>query len=217
MATYNVPAGPNVTLANVLANGADAGTATITANSGAQTIWDGTNKRVPSASVQALVNMGSSAFSAYPLAAGTDIPAKGYANYLASTDPAYKLSGYPLVPGTDVTNLGKVVAKAVETELTATTQQTVVTFTPTATGLFLVKAVVRVVTATTTLTLGLAWEDAASTSQTYTWENAASLPVGFRLELPVIIAAASGAAVAMTATAGTASQAYVSGSIEELV
>jgi hypothetical protein len=217
MAVYNVPPGPNITLAAVLANGNDAGTSSITAGSGAHTIWDGTNNRVPNASVQGLVNLGANAFAGYPLHLGTDMPAAGSANYLASTDPAFKLSAYPLVPGTDVTNLSKTVAKAVETGLTTTTATTIVTFTPTATGLFLVKAVVRVITAATTLTLTLTWDDAAGTAQTYTWENATSVPIGVRLELPVIIAAGSAAAISVSATAGTANQAYISAAIEELV
>jgi hypothetical protein len=218
MATYNVPPGPNITLASVLANGNDAGTASITANNGAVTIWQGgSTLQIPNTAVQGLKNLGNNAFAGYPLHLGTDLPAAGAANYLAPTDPAAKLSGYPLVPGVDVTGLSKAVAKAVETELTTTTATTIVTFTPTAVGLFLLKVVVRVVTAATTLTLTASWYDAAGTAQTYTWENAASLPVGIRLELPVILAAGTGGAITVSATAGTANQVYVSAAIEELV
>jgi len=218
MATYNVPPGPNITLASVLANGNDAGTASITANSGAVTIWQGgSTLQIPNTAVQALKNLGTNTFSGYPLKLGTDLPAAGAATYLASTDPAAKLSAYPLVPGVDVTNLSKTQAKAVETELTTTTATTIVTFTPTAVGLFLLKVIVRVVTAATTITLTASWYDAAGTAQTYTWENAASLPVGIRLELPVILSAGTGGAITVSATAGTANQAYVSAAIEELV
>jgi len=210
--------GPNITLASVLANGNDAGTASITANNGAVTIWQGgTTLQIPNAAVEGLKNLGANAFSGYPLKVGTDLPAAGAATYLASTDPAAKLSAYPLVPGVDITGLGKIQAKAVETELTTTTATTLVTFTPAATGLFLLKAVVRVVTAATTVTLQASWSDAAGTAQSYTWENATSLPVGIRLELPVIAAAGSAGAITVTATAGTANQVYCSAAIEELV
>ncbi len=246
-ASYNVPAG-TLTLAQVLANGNDCGTATITANSGAQTLWDGTNHRVPNVSVQGLKNLGSNALSAYPLAVGTDIPAASKGNYLAAADPAAKLSAYPLavgtdvghdtaagvgaiadtapaasisayplVPGADVKGISRVVAKAVETELTATTATQIATYTPTAAGIFAVKAVARIITATTTLSLSVTWDDPAGTAQTYTWENAANLPVGYRLELPVVAAAGTSAAITVSATAGTANQAYISASIEELV
>jgi hypothetical protein len=218
VATYNVPPGPNVTLANVLANGNDAGTQTITAGSGAHTIWDGTNMRVPNASVQGLVNLAASAFSGYPLKVGTDLPAAGVANYAATTDPAYKLSAYPLVPGVDVTGLGKVVAKAVAVELTTTTATTIVTFTPTANGVFYVKLILSVRTAATTVTASVSWTSAGTgAAETYTWENAASLPVGTRLELPLTIDATSATAIAGSVTAGTANQVYASASITELV
>jgi hypothetical protein len=207
-----------VTLAAVLANGNDAGTASITAQSGAKTIWNGGSGQVPNAAVQGLTNLGSSTFSAYPLALGTDIPAASVKTYAASSDPAYKLSSYPLTPGTDVTNLGKVVAKAVATELTTTAATTVLTYTPTGAGVFLVRLILTVKTAVTTVTASLSWTgDSSGASETYTWENASSLPVGTRLELPLTIDATSGSAIEVSVTAGTASQVYASGSITELV
>jgi len=214
---YNVPPGPNVTLANVLANGNDAGSSSITAGSGAHTIWNGTSNYVPNASVQGLINLGANAFSAYPLKIGTDMPAAGVANYAASTDPAYKLSAYPLVPGVDVTNLGKVVAKAVATELTTTSATTVATFTPSAAGLYIIKAAVVVLTAATTVTLTATWTDPNGGALTYTWENATSLPVGTRLELPLVVTATSTAAISVSAMAGTANQVYVTAAIIEYV
>lgn len=214
MADYNVPQGQTPSLASVLAVGSDAGSYSITANSGANTIWDAATKNVPQASLAGP----AASLSAYPLSIGKDIPAASVKTYAASTDPAYQLSAYPLVPGTDITNLGKIVAKAVASELTATTATTVLTYTPAASGVYEIGAALTVLTAATTVTLTAGWTDAASgAAQTYTFENAISIPVGTRMELPLTIVASSASAITLTATAGTASQVYVSGKIIEFV
>lgn len=245
MADYNVPLGAQATLSAVLANGNDAGNQSITSGNGAKTIWNGDS--VPNASVEGLVHMGANSLSGYPLVLGTDlpaagvdhylaatdpaaklssyplslgkdIPAAGVANYLAATDPAAKLSAYPLVPGTDMTNLTKVVTKDIAKELTGITATTVLTFTPAADGVFIVKLALTVKTAATTVTLSASWTDPTSaTAETYTWENAESIAVGTRLELPIMFVAAANDAISISATAGTANQVYVSGSIEQLV
>jgi len=138
--------------------------------------------------VQGLVNLGTNAFSAYPL-----------------------------VPGVDLPHVGVVRTSATATELTTTTATTIATYTPTATGLFVIQASVTVVTAATTLTLTVSWTDPSSSSaQSYTWYNATSVPVGTTLQLPVFFAAAADA-ITVSATAGTASQVYVSAEIVEVV
>jgi hypothetical protein len=104
------------------------------------------------------------------------------------------------------------VANASDTELTTTTATTVATFTPTAQGNFIIDAYFRVVTASTTVTLTASWTD-GSGSQTYTWVNATSEPVGSYHNAPLYLNATTGSAITITATAGTANQVYVSGTI----
>ncbi len=117
------------------------------------------------------------------------------------------------------TNTGNVVAKATNTEITATTATTVLTYTPTATGQFAIKLGFSVITAETTVTITATWTDPASAAvQTYTWLSAFSAPVGTYELLPLdAIAASTASAVAVTVTAGTASQVWVTGRIEEQV
>jgi hypothetical protein len=70
MATIDMPPAPTTaTLAQVLANGNDAGSASITAHNGAQTIWDATTSTVP----QAVQGGPAGQLSGYPLKPQTDV------------------------------------------------------------------------------------------------------------------------------------------------
>ncbi|MEM3264926.1 MAG: hypothetical protein QXH07_03115 [Thermoplasmata archaeon] len=106
------------------------------------------------------------------------------------------------------------VAKTSELELTSTSATTVATYTPSASGNFVLFVYARVVTAATTLTLTASWTDAAG-AQTYTWLNAISEPVGSYTFLPLFINSTT-SAITITATAGTANQVYCSANIVSL-
>lgn len=106
-------------------------------------------------------------------------------------------------------------ANASDTELTVTTATTVATFTPTAQGNFMVNVYYRVVTAATVLTLTATWDDGTG-AQTYTWVNTTSQAVGSYVLAPVYVNATTAAAITITATAGTANQVYVSGTIIQI-
>lgn len=179
---------------------------------------DTSNGTVNSTKVEALVHMGASSFSAYPLVVGTDLPAASIHTYAAAADPAYKLSAYPLVPGVDVTNTNKIVAAALAEELTVTTPVTVATYVPTASGIYDIDCSVTIMTAATDLTLQATWTDPSSGSaETYTWYNAQSVAVGTVAQLPLKAIACAADAISVTATAGTANQAYVTTKITERV
>ncbi|MEM3859848.1 MAG: hypothetical protein QW478_10665 [Candidatus Micrarchaeaceae archaeon] len=105
-------------------------------------------------------------------------------------------------------------AKTSELELTSTSATTVATYTPSASGNFVLFVYARVVTAATTLTLTASWTDAAG-AQTYTWLNAVSEPVGSYTFLPLFINSTA-SAITITATAGTANQVYCSANIVSL-
>jgi hypothetical protein len=102
-------------------------------------------------------------------------------------------------------------------EITTTVQTTVLTYTPSANTSLVVRASLTIITASTTVTLSASWTDPNSGAQTYTWENATSVPVGVRLELPLTILAAAGQPVQVSVTAGTVNQVFVTGCIERLV
>lgn len=78
---------------------------------------------------------------------------------------------------------------------------------------FMVALFVRVITAATTLTVKLSYDDGSGTSSTDYILNARLMPVGSTRITPVYFYAASGTNVTVTATAGTASQVYISCSI----
>ena len=103
-------------------------------------------------------------------------------------------------------------ANASDTELTTTTATTIATFTPTTQGNFILSVYYRVVTAATTLTLSAAWDDGTG-AQTYTWVNSTSQAVGSYTLTQLYINATTSAAISISATAGTANQVYVSGTI----
>lgn len=107
--------------------------------------------------------------------------------------------------------VGTVVAESTEQELTTTSATSIASFTPTATGMFLVGVYFRVVTAATTVTITITYDDVTG-AQTITPVNAVSEAVDSYTNWDFICATTS-AAITVTATAGTASQVYVSSSI----
>jgi len=106
------------------------------------------------------------------------------------------------------------IASAVETELTTTSATTITSFTPSATGFFLVMIYFRVVTAATTVTVSITYNDVTG-AQTLTPVNAISEPIGSYTNM-VSICATNAAAITVSVTAGTANQVYASAAIVAL-
>ena len=100
----------------------------------------------------------------------------------------------------------------IEAEVTGTVAQTIASFTPTASGNFIVFVYFRVTTAATTVTLAISWADVTG-AQSNTVVSAVSEPVGSYTIAPLYINATTAAAIAVSCTAGTANQVYVSGTI----
>ncbi len=102
---------------------------------------------------------------------------------------------------------------ASEVELTTTGSTSIVSYTPTAQGNYLVSVYFRVVTATTTVTVTVTYTDSTG-SQTITVLNAQSEATG-SYSLATLPINATAAAITVSATAGTANQVYVSAAIGE--
>jgi len=99
--------------------------------------------------------------------------------------------------------------------LTTTTATEVMAYSPTITRVVRVQPGAQILNAATTLTLTATWTDPTSGSQqTYTWANAENLPVGPVPIAPILVTVAGGTTLTVTATAGTAGNIVVSGSIE---
>jgi hypothetical protein len=252
---------------------------------------------INNAKVQGLVNLGTHAFSGYPLAVGTDLPTANESHYVANDNSGNLMTilnndtsattlnnaklGGPLVngvtagtgiavsgnpvsgvgsptvsasnvpnsalagpllnavtAGTGITVTGNpasgvgsptvavtesavggvpvIVARAIETELTVTTAVVVAQYTPTATEGFWITVFARVITAATTLTVTITYDDAAGTSQTVTLVPTNSLAVGNYVLESAFIVAGTAAAIKVNATAGTANQVYVSALIAQV-
>ena len=107
------------------------------------------------------------------------------------------------------------VANVSNSELTSTSATTVLSYTPSSQGNYMVMVYYSVITAATDLTLKLTWTDSTG-SQSYTWVNGTSQAVGSYNVLPVFINSIA-SAITVTATAGTANQVYVSGSIIQIL
>lgn len=118
--------------------------------------------------------------------------------------------GSDWIPTTE--SSGGPLASVQDVEVTGTTAQTILSYTPTAKGNFKLGLYFRVVTATTTVTLEVTYTD-ASGAQTITVINALSEAVGSYSLTDFMINAESTAAIEIIATAGTADQLYVSASI----
>lgn len=108
-----------------------------------------------------------------------------------------------------------VVAGSTNLELTATTATQIFSFTPPIDGMYTVKCYLRVVTASTTVTVTIAYDDSGG-AQTYTPAalNAQSLAVGSYSMVDYSFEATGSAAITLTVTAGTANQVYVTSALE---
>lgn len=107
---------------------------------------------------------------------------------------------------------GGALALANEVELTGVSAQTIVAYTPTAAGLFLVGCRLRVTAATTVVSAQVTYTDAAG-AQTSTWLNAVPKEVGSYDLMPIVISSAAGSPITVSVTAGTANQVYAGASI----
>ena len=107
------------------------------------------------------------------------------------------------------------VANVSNLELTSTSATSILSYTPTSQGNYMVMVYYSVITDATDLTLTLTWTDSTG-SQSYTWVNDTSQAVGSYNVLTVFINSIA-SAITVTATAGTANQVYVSGSIIQIL
>jgi len=106
------------------------------------------------------------------------------------------------------------VADAQPTLLTTTNATTVISYTPTAQGNYVVRVYLQVITAATTVTVQVTYADSVG-AQTNPVLNAQSCAVDSYSLPPVYFNAVSGTAIAVVVTAGTASQVYVSADISQ--
>ncbi len=86
-----------------------------------------------------------------------------------------------------------------------TTATTVVSYTPTANGNFVIGVYFRVITATTAVTIGVTWDDVGG-AQTLTLLSAVSETVGSYALTTFMVDATTAAAINVSMTAGTAGQ-----------
>ncbi len=110
--------------------------------------------------------------------------------------------------------VGATLASARNEEVTSTSAQTILNFTPTTSGMYSVKSYLRVVTAATNITLTITYADSGG-AQTYTPAalNNQSIAVGSHGVIAYDFEAMSGTAITLTVTAGTANQVYVTGAL----
>ena len=104
------------------------------------------------------------------------------------------------------------VADATEVSITSTGATTLVSYTPTTDGKFLVLTYFTVSTAATVVTLTYSWTD-SSGAQSSTIINAVSEPIGSYAINPFVVTAKSGSPINVTITCGTANQVVASSSI----
>lgn len=107
---------------------------------------------------------------------------------------------------------GGAVASAAEVEVTVTTGQTVLTYTPTTSGPFLIGLYLRVITAATTVSAVVTYTDATG-AQSKTLQASASLAVGSYPLDSITIDAVAGDAISVVVTAATIDQVYASAAI----
>jgi hypothetical protein len=109
-----------------------------------------------------------------------------------------------------------VVARAKRVPLTGTAATTVLSATARKTSLFALSAYASVANAQTNLTLQATWTDPdTGNPQTYTWLNNVAEPVGVYPQNTIIVAAKGGTALSIVATAGTANNIKITGTIEQ--
>lgn len=116
-----------------------------------------------------------------------------------------------------VTNTSKnriIVASADSFQVTTTSATDVLTYTVERDANYSVSPYVVVQSATTSITLALAWTDPIAGAVTYSWYTTASKVVGVYTLPPQHITALMGTAITLTATAGTANNIYISADIE---
>jgi hypothetical protein len=114
---------------------------------------------------------------------------------------ANPLSGNPFVPVR--------LASANDVQITSTSAQTVVSYTPTSKGNFLIYVYFRVVNSATNVTIQVTYND-GSGSQINTILPTSSQSVNSYSLLPLFINATNGSPINVNVTAGTANQVYVS-------
>ena len=107
---------------------------------------------------------------------------------------------------------GGAVASADEVQVTVTTGQTILTYTPTTSGPFLIGLYLRVITAATTVSAVVTYTDATG-AQSQTLQASSSLAVGSYPLDSLTIDAVAGDAIDVVVTAGTANQVYASAAI----
>ncbi len=103
-------------------------------------------------------------------------------------------------------------AKVYEQEVTVTTGQTVLTYTPTASGLFLITGYLRIITAATVVEMSVTHTDATG-AQTTILLASQSLAVGSYGLTATTIADVLSDAIDIVVTVGTANQVYASAGI----
>ncbi|HUY98551.1 MAG TPA: hypothetical protein VMW47_13205 [Verrucomicrobiae bacterium] len=116
-----------------------------------------------------------------------------------------------VIPTIDDDDVG---ASVVELGLADTNLDPVVSYTAPTAALFLVSAYFRVVTASTTVTIQVAYTDAGG-AQTTVLVNGVSEAVGSYHVSGIPLASVAGAAITVQAQAGTANQVFVSASIRQ--
>ena len=113
----------------------------------------------------------------------------------------------------EITVSGGPLAHTYEQEITVTTGQTVLTYTPTTSGLFRISFYFRVITAATDVTVTVTTTDATG-AQTWDVLPLTSEAVGSYQLDSITVGATAGDAIDVVVTAGTANQVYFSSSIE---
>lgn len=140
---------------------------------------------------------------------GTWGPAGSVTSVASSSSPGtvevVENSATPVVPTR--------IASFQETEITGTSAQNVLTYTPKANHNFELGLSFRVVTGTTTVTIQVTYTDAGG-NESYYVLNAQSCAVGNYSCVPFSFNATTGGAITVSVTVGTANQVYVSGSLK---
>ena len=117
--------------------------------------------------------------------------------------------------GSRLLNLPIKVAAINEEQVTVTTGQTILTFTPTVNGNFLIGTNLRVITGSTTVAVTVSYHDVTG-SQTYTILASGAKAVGTYPLALAFINAISGYPITVQVTASVANQVYASGTILKL-
>lgn len=99
--------------------------------------------------------------------------------------------------------------------LDTTNATTILSITPSRSGLYVLTPYVVVQTAATTLSLSLTWTDPDTGAQeSYRWYDATQVPVGVALQAPVLFRHRGGSPITLSAMAGTANRVRISAALE---